>query len=183
MASVDRTGQVVLREVRSRQEVHARVRELVARIAAEYAGRPPLLVAIAEGAHRFAAELRLGLEAAGLPAELAMLRAWRTQGTRLRRVRVEPVDVACFTARDVLVVDDIADEGRTLQTVLGVVRRGRPRTLRTAVLVSKGARRRVDVKLDYVGFEIDDGWVVGCGMDLDGAFRDLDFLAVAEPGA
>jgi hypoxanthine phosphoribosyltransferase len=55
--------------------------------------------------------------------------------------------------------------------------------VRVAVLVSKHARRKVRVPLDYVGFDVEDGWVVGFGMDLDGRFRDLDGLAVVDEGA
>ena len=77
-------------------------------------------------------------------------------------------------------LDDIADEGRTLEAVTERVRAGGPRSLRTAVLVSKLSRRRVPLELDHVGFEVARGWVVGYGMDLDDAYRDLDWLGVVE---
>ena len=56
----------------------------------------------------------------------------------------------------------------------------RPRDVKTAVLVSKHARRKLPLVLDYVGFDIDDGWIVGFGMDLNGKHRDLDHLAVVD---
>ena len=80
-----------------------------------------------------------------------------------------------------LVVDDIADEGRTLQAVIERAQEAKPRSLRVAVLVSKHERRRVGIPLDYVGFEVESGWVVGLGMDLDGRHRELDSLAIAAP--
>ena len=92
-------------------------------------------------------------------------------GDALVPVAVEPFDAARCRDRDVVVVDDIADEGRTLDAVLQLVRAAAPRRVRTAVLVSKPARRRIAVPLDYVGF----------GMDLHGRLRELDFLAVVVP--
>ena len=62
---------------------------------------------------------------------------------------------------------------------ISLVQEGEPRSQRVAVLVSKLSRRKVDIPLDYVGFQVDDGWVVGFGMDLDERYRDLDYLAVA----
>ena len=85
-----------------------------------------------------------------------------------------------LSAEDVLITDDIADEGRTLEAVTALVRSGAPRTVRTAVLVSKPTRRRVALALDHVGFEVGEGWIVGYGMDLDGAYRELDWLGVLE---
>ena len=77
-----------------------------------------------------------------------------------------------------LVLDDIADEGTTLRALLEIVALGEPRSLKTAVLLDKPERRREPVVLDYVGFRVERGWVVGYGMDLDGAYRDLDWLGV-----
>jgi hypoxanthine phosphoribosyltransferase len=93
---------------------------------------------------------------------------------------VQGIDPTTFEDRDILILDDIADEGRTLEAVSALVQDGEPRSQKVAVLVSKLSRRKVDIALDYVGFEVDDGWVVGFGMDLDERYRDLDYLAVAE---
>jgi hypoxanthine phosphoribosyltransferase len=108
------------------------------------------------------------------------VRARRSTGTRLRDVELEDFDPSAFRDRDVVITDDIADEGRTLAAVTELVRSGAPRSVRSAVLVSKPARRRTPVTLEHVGFEVGLGWVVGYGMDLDGAFRELDWLGVIE---
>ena len=79
-----------------------------------------------------------------------------------------------------IVTDDIADEGRTLAAVMELVGSGAPASVRVAVLVNKLSRRSTTLQLDYVGFEISDGWVVGYGMDLDGVYRDLDCLAIID---
>jgi hypoxanthine phosphoribosyltransferase len=78
----------------------------------------------------------------------------------------------------VLVIDDIADEGVTLRAVLDLVAMAETRSIRTAVLVDKREHRTHPLALDYVGFEVESGWVVGYGMDLNGEYRDLDWIGV-----
>jgi hypoxanthine phosphoribosyltransferase len=164
----------------SADQVRARIVALVDEIARAYRGRLPLFVVIAEGARRFAAELSAGLERREAAPDTLVLRASRTRGTALGPVELEAPDAAAFAERDVLVIDDIADEGRTLERVIEHVESGAPRSLRVAVLVNKTARRAVRVPIDWSGFEVKDGWVVGFGMDLDGRYRDLDEISVIE---
>jgi hypoxanthine phosphoribosyltransferase len=175
----DGKGRRVL-ELHSARAVSERIDALADELARALAGRTPLVVVIAEGARRFAAALTRGLEARGLAPESLEVRARRSEGTALREVVLDGCDASAFRERDVVVTDDIADEGRTLEAVLALVRSGAPRSVRIAVLVSKPAHRRTHVALDHVGFEVGPGWVVGCGMDLDGAFRELDWLGVIE---
>jgi hypoxanthine phosphoribosyltransferase len=163
-------------------EVAARIAALGAQIAADCRSRAPVLVVIAEGARRFAAALERELRERGLEPRLLEVRARRTRGgTQLGEVSLGEIDTAVLSGREVLIVDDIADEGATLRAVWERARAARPASLRAAVLVSRRARRKLELRLDYVGFEIGDGWVVGWGMDLDGAYRELDQLAIVEP--
>jgi hypoxanthine phosphoribosyltransferase len=80
----------------------------------------------------------------------------------------------------VLLVDGIVDTGRTLSVVLDSLREQQPASLRTCVLLDKPGRRRFEVPIDYRGFEIEDLFVVGYGMDLDGRFRGLRHIAVID---
>ena len=169
-----------LRELIPVGRVRRRIHELALRMAGDYAGAPFTLVVIAEGARRFAEALVAGLLAEGVNPEVAQLRVRRTRGRQLEGVRVLESDLPSLEDRDVLVVDDIVDEGRTLEAVVAMLEKGSPRSVRVGVLVSKLARRATAVPLDYVGFEVDDGWIVGLGMDLDGRYRELDYIAVAE---
>jgi hypoxanthine phosphoribosyltransferase len=169
-----------LRELYSAQAVDARIAALARELGLALAGTKPLLVVIAEGARRFAARLSERLTALGVAPELSFVRARRSSGLALVPVELDGADPAQFHGRDVVIADDIADEGRTLEAVTERVRAGSPRSLRTVVLVSKLSRRRVPVALDYVGFEVARGWVVGYGMDLDEDYRDLDWLGVVE---
>jgi hypoxanthine phosphoribosyltransferase len=160
----------------ARNETGVRLREL----AGALAGSEPLLVVIAEGALRFAGRLAERLAEAGVRAERTFVRARRSRGLELHPVALEGCEPARFAGRDVVVADDIADEGRTLEAVCARVRDGNPRSLRTIVLVSKLSRRRVPLALDHVGFEVARGWVVGFGMDLDEKYRELDWLGVVD---
>ena len=169
-----------LRELISAGRVRGRIHQLALRMAGDYAGAAFSLVVIAEGARRFAEALVAELRAEGVNPEVSQLRVRRTRGMRLEGVRVLESGLPSLKDRDVLVVDDIIDEGRTLEAVVGMIEKGSPRSVRVGVLVSKLARRATAVPLDYVGFEVDDGWIVGLGMDLDGRYRELDYIAVAE---
>jgi hypoxanthine phosphoribosyltransferase len=169
-----------LRELYSARAVEERIAKLAEELARALAGGEPLLVVIAEGALRFAERLSQQLARHGVRAEQRFVRARRSRGLELHPVELEGCESAQFFGRDVVVADDIADEGRTLEAVTARVRAGSPRSLRTIVLVSKLSRRQVPVILDHVGFEVARGWVVGYGMDLDGDYRDLDWLGVVE---
>ncbi len=173
-------GEPRLREIHSADEVKARIGVLADRLYRSYADTPVTFVVIAEGARRFAEELVERLRARRVQPDLVYLRVWRTKGTTLGEVQTEAIDPSTFEDRDVVILDDVVDEGRTLEAVTSIVEEGDPRSVRVAVLVSKPGRRAVHVSLHYVGFEVDEGWVVGFGMDLDGKYRDLDNLAIVE---
>jgi hypoxanthine phosphoribosyltransferase len=80
--------------------------------------------------------------------------------------------------RDVVIVEDIVDTGLTLTYLQDILRARSPRTLRTACLLSKPSRRKIDVKVEYIGFTIDDKFVVGYGLDHAGKYRNLPDIAV-----
>ena len=162
----------------SEAEVEARIRELSARIYRDYADSPLIVVCIAEGAIRFVDALLEAVEPRGLSPERLTVHARRTEGTALRPVQVDAFDAERLEDRDVLVVDDIADEGTTLRAVLDLVSMAEPRSVKTAVLVNKRESRTEPLVLDYVGFEVESGWVIGYGMDVDGEYRDLDWIGV-----
>jgi hypoxanthine phosphoribosyltransferase len=180
MSAKPREEPVRLRELCSPAEVCERIEAVVERLYRDYADSPLVLLVVAEGARRFAERLLEGLRARKVQPEILSLRARRTRGATLEGVQIEAIDPSVFEAKDVLVVEDIVDEGRTLEAVLALVSEGEPRSVRVAALVSKTGRRKVPLPLAYVGLEVREGWVVGFGMDLEGRFRELDGLAVVE---
>ncbi|MBN2465969.1 hypoxanthine phosphoribosyltransferase, partial [candidate division WOR-3 bacterium] len=86
--------------------------------------------------------------------------------------------------RDVLVVDDILDSGLTLRYIVDDLRRRKPHSLRVAVLLDKPERRRADITIDYIGFEIPNKFVVGYGVDFAERYRNLPYIGyIEEPAA
>jgi hypoxanthine phosphoribosyltransferase len=169
----------------SAEAIGARLDALAGQIASDYDGAKLVLLSIAEGARRFTDDLLARLARRGVAAERLEVRARRSTGTTLGPLTLDAFDAGRLAGRDVLVLDDIADEGATLRAVLARAAEGAPRSLRTAVLIDKAERRREALALDYVGFAVERGWLVGYGMDLDGAYRELDWIGVLaeEPSA
>lgn len=162
----------------SADQIQERVRDLASRLVRDYADAPLTVICIAEGARRFVDDLLRQLARRGIEPERLDVRAQRTEGTTLGPVQVDHFDPEGLEGRDVLVADDIADEGATLQAVLEIVSLGEPRSMRTAVLIDKRERRRKIVPIDYAAFELEAGWVIGYGMDVDGEYRELDWIGL-----
>src|SRR5438552_4996891 len=85
---------------------------------------------------------------------------------------------AALDGRNVVIVEDIVDTGLTLTYLQEILRARNPRTLRTACLLSKPSRRQIDVKVEYIGFSIEDRFVVGYGLDYDEQYRNLPYISV-----
>jgi len=82
--------------------------------------------------------------------------------------------------RDVIIVEDIVDTGLTLHYLQEILQARGPRSVRTACLLSKPSRRKIDVKVDYIGFTIEDKFVVGYGLDYDEQYRNLPYIGILE---
>ena len=158
-----------------------RVEALGRELAEAYAGRVPVLVAVMKGGALFLADL---VRAWPGPMDLEFITAASYEGTEPGAVRLTlPADLAERVAgRDVLVVDDIFDTGATLAAVADALRRAGAREVRSVVLLRKRlpgpARPRHEP--DWVGFEVEDRFVVGYGLDYRGRFRNLPYIAALE---
>jgi len=94
---------------------------------------------------------------------------------------IKDVDYA-LEGRHVVIVEDIVDTGLTLHYLQDILRARSPKTLRTACLLSKPSRRQVEVPVEYVGFTIEDQFIVGYGLDYGERYRELPYLAILENG-
>ena len=161
--------------------IQERVRQLGTEVCAGYAdGCEVHLVSVLKGGVVFLADL---MRALARPATVDFVRLESYgSGTRPsgspRLVTDLDDDVA---GRDVLIVEDIVDTGRTLAVLIDAVRARRPRSLRTVALLDKPSRRRVEVDIEYVGFTIPDRFVVGYGLDHAGRYRHLPYIGVLDP--
>jgi hypoxanthine phosphoribosyltransferase len=161
----------------SEPEIRARVAELGRQIEADYHGKPLTIVAILTGSLILLADL---IRQIGLPLRVALLQAssykgaTTTSGTLVINEAFAP-DVA---GRDVLLLDDILDTGRTLSVLIERMRERGAASVRTAVLLRKLGRQEVALEPDYCGFTIPDRFVVGYGLDFDDDYRHLPYVAV-----
>jgi hypoxanthine phosphoribosyltransferase len=160
------------------EQVEARLDALAHQLYRDYADSPFSMLCITAGARRFADSLRERLGRRGVRCDVQHVGARRLpdddgSGT----LQIDDFDAAALEDRDVLVVADVADRGLTLRAVLDLVALGEARSVRTAVLVDKTEHRSETIRLDYAGFEVERGWVVGFGMEVDGEFGDLDEIA------
>ncbi len=161
----------------SRDEIQARVRELGQQITRDYAGREPHLVCVLKGGCTFLTDLAREID---LPLSLDYM-AVSSYGAATKssgEVRMLKDLDQSLEGRDVLIVEDIVDTGLTLNYLLNLLRTRGPRSMKVASLLSKPSRRLVEIPVDYVGFTIDDLFVVGYGLDYNEKFRNLPHIAV-----
>lgn len=158
--------------------IQQRVSELAERISADYAkiDDEPVLVGVLKGAFIFLADLARQLT---IPhhVDFIALSSYNRGSVSAGAVRLIMDTRAPVTGRHVLIVEDIVDTGYTLDYLIRNFRARGTASLRTCVLLSKPERRKIDVPIDYLGFEIPDVWVVGYGLDYADLFRTLPYIA------
>ncbi|MGA8364418.1 MAG: hypoxanthine phosphoribosyltransferase [Solirubrobacteraceae bacterium] len=155
------------------------MRELGAKISRDYAGRGLLLVGVLKGAVFFLSDLMRFIE---IPVEVDFM-AVASYGSATDSsgvVRILKDLDAAIEDRDVLIVEDIVDSGLTLQYLLRNLGSRNPRTLEVCALLTKPSRRKVELQAKYVGFEIEDKFVVGYGLDYAERHRNLPFVAALQ---
>jgi hypoxanthine phosphoribosyltransferase len=161
-------------------QVQAKIRELGTQITADYAGKDLLLVGVLKGALLFIVDLARQID---LPLELDFMAissygaATETSGV----VRILKDLDTSIEGRDVLIVEDIIDSGLTLNYIVEHLRNRGPASIKICSLLNKPSRRRVDVKVDYRGFDIPDEFVVGYGLDFQQRYRNVPFVGVLKP--
>jgi len=153
-----------------------RVLKMGAKITAEFADRNLTVIAISNGAILFVADL---VRAIDLPIQLDNISVHSYSGTRsVGDVKIFSDLKLDITGRDILLVDDILDTGKTLVKIVEFLKELNPATVKTCVLLDKPSRRVVDIVADYVGFEVPDVFVVGYGMDYNEYYRNLAYVGV-----
>ncbi len=163
----------------SQEEVEKKIDELAEQINKDYAGKTVHLVCILKGGVMFLCEL-----AKHLTCDVTMdFMSVSSYGNELKSsgvVRIikdldEPLE-----GKDVLIVEDIIDSGRTLSYLLDILDKRNPKSLRLCTLIDKPSRRTTEVHVDYVGFEIPDKFILGYGLDYEQKYRNLPYIAYVE---
>lgn len=168
-----------IKELLSEEEVENRIRELGGQITKDYDGEEVFLICTLKGASFFACELAKRIR---LPLTLDFIAvASYGDGTQSSgEVRmIKDLDES-IEGKNVIVVEDIVDTGRTLSYLMEILKKRNPKTLKLCSLLDKPERRVVDIKADYTGFEIPDLFVVGYGLDYAQKYRNLPYIGVVE---
>lgn len=151
--------------------IQQRVNEIAGQINTDFDGRRPLFIAILNGSFMFAADLfkQLTIEAELCFIKLASYKGMKSSGKVVTSIGLEED----LFNKDVIIVEDIVDTGKTLHDFLPKLLHQQPKTLKIATLLHKSAATSYPLKLDYVGFDIPNKFVVGYGLDYDGLGRNL----------
>lgn len=159
-------------------KIRTRVAELGRAIRQDYGPEKPVhLVAVLKGAFMFLADLMRTIDGP-VSCDFIAVSSYGSGTTSSGEVRLTKDLDRSLEGRDVIIVEDIVDTGLTLSYLQEILRARDPRSLKTACLLSKPSRRKVDVKVEYVGFTIDDRFVVGYGLDVDEHYRNLSYIGV-----
>ncbi len=162
-------------------KIQERVSEIASDISSEYSGRVPLLVCVLNGAFPFAADIFRNLT---IDAEITFIRLKSYSGTSstgaVKQIAGLSEDIE---GRDVIVIEDIIDTGRTMERLLSDLKEKNPSSLKVATLLHKPEVCKADVHPDYIGFNIPPAFIIGYGLDIDGLARNLPDIWVVDDKA
>lgn len=163
------------------QTINRRISQLGRQITADYAGRDLVIVGVLKGSVIFLADLTRQIE---IPHELGFVHAssYRGESTTSGSLTLSIEALPPVAGRDVLLLDDIFDTGRTLAGLLTAIAAHQPRSIKTGTLLWKQGRALVQFAPDYHGFQIPDEFVVGYGLDYNDRFRHLPYIGIWEAG-
>lgn len=162
----------------SSEQIQSRIQALAQEIRRDYPNGVHI-IAVLKGAFIFMADLVRAIDG-DVSLDFMALASYGKGTTSSGEVRVlKDLDQA-LDGKDVLIVEDIVDTGLTLTYLQDILRARGPRTLRTACLLSKPSRRKTDVAVEYIGFTIEDRFVIGYGLDYAERYRNLPYIGVLE---
>lgn len=161
-------------------DIDRQVRKLGQQLADDYRGRPLTVLGVLTGSIILISDLIRQID---LPLRVGLIQAssYRGRTTSAGELDINPSLLPDIADRDVVLIDDIFDTGKTLEGLLEVVAEYRPQSLRSAVLLWKQGRSQVEVEPDYHCFQIPDRFVVGYGLDYNDDYRHLPYIAALEP--
>ena len=155
----------------SEQTILNRIKEMASEINRDYAGKRPFFIAILNGSFMFASDLfkQLNIDAELCFIKLASYKGMKSSGNVVTSIGLDDD----LYGKDVVIVEDIVDTGKTLHNFLPRLLHQQPRSLKIATLLHKSAATQYHLTLDYIGFDIPDKFVLGYGLDYDGLGRNF----------
>jgi hypoxanthine phosphoribosyltransferase len=167
----------VMRELYSAEDIATAVRRLGAEISADHPAGEILLIGVLKGSFIFVADLIRAIEVPTV-IDFVRLASYGSDTVSSGIVEFRKDLEMSITDRDVVIVEDIVDSGQTLETLYHLLQQRRPRSLKVCTLIDKRARREVAMEADYVGFTLDDGFILGYGLDVDERYRNLSNICL-----
>jgi hypoxanthine phosphoribosyltransferase len=160
----------------SAEQIQAKVRELGALINRDYAGQEVVLVCVLNGSFIFCADL---IRHINVPVQVEMVSLSSYEGTESTGQVSFRLDVKqSLVGKNVILVEDIVDTGLTISFLLKHFKLKNVKSLKLCSLLLKRARLKIEVPVDYLGFDIEDKFVIGYGLDFDGRYRELPYIGV-----
>ncbi|MBQ7349227.1 MAG: hypoxanthine phosphoribosyltransferase [Clostridia bacterium] len=161
--------------VLSARKIQKRVKELAKEISRDYQGKQPVVICMLKGAVYFFTDLVKNITLP-LTIEFARLSSYKNGMTGGDMELVADIREK-IEGKDVLIVEDIVDSGKTLAYFIEMLKKKNPASVKICAFIDKQERREVDIHSDYIGFDVECGFVIGYGMDYAEKYRELPFLA------
>lgn len=177
MKSVERLSNEIESILITDKQIEKRVKELAARITHDYEGEEVVAVGILRGSVVFFAELVKNIDL-DLRFDFMYVSSYGEGTESSGEVKIVKDIAQSIKGKNVLIVEDIIDSGRTLTNLLKVLGTRNPKSIRICSLLDKPSRRVVELKGDYIGFEIPDEFVIGYGLDYNEKYRNLPHVCV-----
>ncbi len=169
-----------IKELISREEIDKRIKELTTQIDKDYEGKEITAICVLKGAVFFGVELALNLKS---KMKFEFIKISSYEGTESTGVIKKQLDVEekLIKGKDVLIIEDIVDTGRSMDYLIKHIKAKNPNSLKVCVLLSKPSRREIEVPIDYLGFEVPNKFIVGYGFDdEEGLNRNLPYIGYKE---
>jgi hypoxanthine phosphoribosyltransferase len=165
----------------SEDEIALRIAELGKAITADFQGQDIVVICVLKGAFMFCSDL---IKKINLPLKLEFisLSSYGDSTQSSGNVRLEMDITANIEGKNVLIVEDIVDSGLTIKTLVEMLHLRKPKEVRLASLLFKPSKLKHQVKINYLGFEIEDKFVIGFGLDYAGRYRELPYIGVLNAG-
>ncbi len=161
------------------ETIENRIKEIAEQISKDYEGKEVRLICILKGSIFYTAELAKRLR---IPSTIDFMSvsSYGAGTVSSGQVNIKKDLDESIEGLDVIVVEDIVDTGNTLSQLIPELKKRNPKSIEITTLLDKPSRREVDIDVQYIGFEVEDKFVVGYGLDYDQNYRDLPFIGVVE---
>ncbi|MGB9761005.1 MAG: hypoxanthine phosphoribosyltransferase [Caldimicrobium sp.] len=162
-----------LKEVISPKELRRKVKDLAKTIEKDYAGKPLVLIGTLKGAFIFMADLVRNFKRKDLEIDFVRVKSYGSSDSSSGEIVITKDIELALEGKEVIIVEDIVDTGLTIDFLLKHFSLHKPKSIKVCALIDKKERRKVDIKLDYVGFVLEKGFLVGYGLDYAEKYRHL----------